>query len=220
LGYTIGIAQTIPTFSKIFGDSTTLYGSLAITSIGDSIYFSMFDQGSPDNYQALTFIKTNQVGALTKSFRFYKPDYIFFGGQMQITSDGYLVSSGSSGPLAYADTKGTIYKFNVLTLDTEYVRYASDGNESALYGFGQLSDGSYIFSGQAGDTSITGAAPAWMVSTDSSASELWQKTMTSDDYNVAYSPCLFKWILPTLGDGARQYCKWRTSRFSHVCRQI
>jgi len=57
------MAQTVPTFSKIFNDSSyILSGGISIASFNDSIYFSLFEQGQPNNYQTATFIKTDPNG--------------------------------------------------------------------------------------------------------------------------------------------------------------
>ena len=66
------------TFSKVFGsDSSLLYGGVSITSYNDSIYFSMFDQDQPVNYQAMTFVKTDPNGNQCLNDRFYEPEYYF-----------------------------------------------------------------------------------------------------------------------------------------------
>jgi hypothetical protein len=184
----VGLAQTIPTFNKVFGGDSLQYGGVSITSYKDSIYFSMFEQDLVTNYQATSFIKTDPAGNQSAFNKLYKPDFYFsagFAGSMKMTSDGYLVCGGGSGSLVSQGDNGTFYKFDRTNLDTVFIRYYNDGDLSGFYGCGELSDGGFLFSGETGDTTIPGKAPAWMVKTDSVGNELWQKTMKSDDYNAA-----------------------------------
>ena len=186
-----GVAQTVPTFNKIFGDTTLLYGGLSIINYGDTIYFSMYEQNLPMTYQATTLIKTDPAGNPSVLNRFYQPQFLYYGGQIKITSDGYLICGGSSGSLNNQGGRATFFKFDRISLDSIFIRYYDHGNISILYGCNELSTGGYIFAGEASDTSIHGSATAWVLRTDTAGNQLWQKNLKSDVSSVAYSPNSF-----------------------------
>ena len=179
------------TFSKVFGsDSSLLYGGVSITSYNDSIYFSMFDQDQPVNYQAMTFVKTDPNGNQCLNDRFYEPEYYFSAGSIKMTSDGYLICGGNSGSLIIRGNSSSFFKFNRITLDTIFVKYFSQGDISDFYGCEELSDGGYLFSGQAEDT-LTQNNWAWMLKTDSGGHEVWRKELSSDQENIAVGASSF-----------------------------
>ena len=181
------------TFSKIFGDSTKAYGGTAITCFHDSIYFSLFEQDYPYTYQAGTLIKLNSQGDQIASRRFFKPHFYYFigyPGAIRISSDGYLLCAGNSGPLGGAiSDRGNFFKINRTTFDTIFTREYSHGNISGFNGVSELNNGNYVFMGIDGDTSINNSS-AWLVSTDTLGSIIWQKALSSATYNegnAAYS---------------------------------
>jgi hypothetical protein len=51
--------------------------------------------------------------------------------------------------------------------------------------WGELSDNSYLFSGEEGNGPSYATAQSWIIKTDTQGNVLWQKTMGSDVYNSA-----------------------------------
>jgi hypothetical protein len=185
----VGIAQTIPTFNKIYSDTGVLSGGVNITSLNDSIYFSIYTQDTSSSYQYIDFIKTAPNGTEAARLKVKRPGYSYspgYTGSLRMTSDGYLICGGNSGPLTGVGS-GTFFKIDRSALDTLYVKYYRNPGEGAdFFGFGELSDGNYLFAGREGDsTSPEGYDSAWMVKTDTGGNELWQKSMVSDVYNSA-----------------------------------
>jgi hypothetical protein len=183
------MGQTIPTISKLFSDIGNVSGGVNITSVNDSIYFSIYTQDGSSSYQYIDFIKTDSHGAETNRLKIKIPGYAYSPGgtgSLKITSDGYLICGGNSGPFQVAGS-GTFFKLDRFTLDTLYIRYYRNIHTgSDFFGLGELSDGNYLFSGREGDsTSAEGYNAAWMVKTDTAGNELWQKEMSSDEYNMA-----------------------------------
>ena len=180
----VGMGQT--TFSKIFGDSTRSYSGTVITSFHDSIYFSFFEQDVPETYQAGILMKLNPQGDQVVQYRFFKPHYYYsigYPGAIRISSDGYLLSAGNSGPLIYStQDRGNLFKLDRTTFDTIFTKEYSFGNISGFNGVVELNNGRYVLTGLRGDTSLVHTW-AWLVETDTSGAVIWQKSLSSDTYN-------------------------------------
>ena len=185
----VGRAQTVPTCSKLFMDSGVVSGGANITSFNDSIYFSFYTQDqSFSGFQYVDFVKTTSGGSEDKRLAIKYPGWAYStgaGGSLRVTSDGYLIDGGNSGPFQVIGS-GTFFKLDRSTLDTLYIKYYRDlGTGADFFGAGGLSDGNYLFSGDKGD-SMTVNDSAWIVKTDTVGNVLWEKTMVSDFYNTAY----------------------------------
>jgi hypothetical protein len=134
-----GMAQTIPTCSKVFYDVGVGSGGVNITSLNDSIYFSIYTQDTSNSYQYVDFIKTDSSGIETNRLKIKFPEYEFSTGSqgsLKITSDGFLICGGNSGSTNTTGAFGTFYKINRTSMDTFYIKYYQDRNISDFFGLG------------------------------------------------------------------------------------
>ena len=181
ISYQIGMAQAVPTFSKLYNQDTAYQLGADIFSAGDSLVLaSSFWTQNPlgNNFQGYYFIKTDLSGneayrtLLQKTDTFYNALYGLNG---QRTSDGkFILGSATLNHNPY-DT-GLLIKLNN-NMQPEYVHYIHTGNNfSCLNGAKELSDHNYILIGQSGyvDGSGNGISDnAWMAKTDTAGNIIW-----------------------------------------------
>jgi hypothetical protein len=179
--------QGITTFSRIYGNDSTVSGGTAITSNGDTIYFSMYSENSLVTYQAATIVKTDPAGNTLNHFSFIKLHAFYYGGQagsLKYTKDGYVVWASDSFTTIPTPACAYFGKFNT-SLDKPNIKLYNPIGYSEFYSFAELSDGNYLMAGTDWDSLHSHQSLAWMVKTDTAGNELWQKNMSSDVLNTA-----------------------------------
>jgi hypothetical protein len=187
----VGTAQVVPTFSRLYAQDTVYQQGADIFSAGDSLVLvSSFWTQNPlgNNFQGYYFIKTDLSGNEAYRMIMQNPNTFYggiFGLQGQYTSDGKVLLGASRWNSSNIDSTLLIKLNDNLTID--YQRYIPNNNSfSYLHSAKQLSDNNYIVTGQAGYMDNSGnwlSDNAWMAKTDTAGNVIWQVEEAHSNYS-------------------------------------
>jgi hypothetical protein len=177
----VGVAQTIPTFSKFFVQDSFYCGNLTVLRDGDSlVIMPNFQDGS--GFQGFFFVKIDLTGREAYRFVISQRDTIYASFpalDAHRTLAGEFIRAGSIFHNGSLISAAVLYKIKS-NLDTAFIRTIPADDASFTTSANQLSDGNYMLSGaQRHDvTDINGIiqnARAWLIKADTSGNVIWQK---------------------------------------------
>ena len=187
LGYASGISpdeEWNRTFGRVDNDWAS---SVQQTSDGGYILAGSTADGS--FYADCWLIKTDSKGneIWNKTFG----DIICYAKSVQQTSDGGYIFGGTTCYISEQDAVSIKVSSDFLLVKTDsrgneqWNKTFGGINDDSAYSVLQTSDGGYILAGSTTDDAFD--KDYWLVKTDSSGDEQWNKTFGGTDYDCAYS---------------------------------
>ena len=182
----VGMANAAPVeeWNKTFGGAGGDHGnSVQQTSDGGYVI-----TGLTDSYGAgrtdLWLVKTDASGTETwnKTFGGTGPDY---GNSVQQTSDGGYVIAGKTDSYGAGGYDLWLVKTDASGTETWNKTFGGTGSDYG-YSVQQTSDGGYVITGHT-DSYGAGSNDVWLVKTDASGTENWNKTFGGTGSDYGYS---------------------------------